>query len=76
MLVRSLRLQLRNIDPLRGNLAASVSRESNISSGKYFRGRQRATIGVGGAVKVEALEGLDLRVGELSEVFWFEWLGS
>jgi len=31
---------------------------------------------VGGAVKVEALEGFDLGVGELSEVFWFERLGG
>jgi hypothetical protein len=31
---------------------------------------------MGGGVKVETLEGLDLRVGELSEVFWFEWLGG
>jgi hypothetical protein len=38
MLVRSLRLQLRNINLLRVDLAARVGRESNISSSKYFRG--------------------------------------
>jgi hypothetical protein len=47
MLVRSRRLQLRDIDLWRVDLAAGVGRESHISSSKYFRGRQRATIGVG-----------------------------
>ena len=38
MLVRGLRLQLRNIDLLRVDLAPGIGRESNISSSKYFRG--------------------------------------
>jgi hypothetical protein len=38
MLVHSLRLQLRDIDHLRVDLAAGVGRESHISSSKYFRG--------------------------------------
>jgi hypothetical protein len=38
MLVRSFRLQLRNIDLLRVDLAPGIGRESNIFSSKYFRG--------------------------------------
>jgi hypothetical protein len=38
MLICNRRLQLRNIDLLRVDLAAGVGRESKISGSKYFRG--------------------------------------
>jgi hypothetical protein len=38
MLIRSLSLQLRDIDLLRMGLAVGIGRESHISSSEYFRG--------------------------------------